>query len=138
MDIENILLKEYKDFIKKYIEYDIKILPKIPRSLSTFPTIIFKETGNSEYTNSTSLNKYEYVDNLLYTVEIYSKDIVINNECINSKQIINQLKQLTFDFFRNRGFVRLSCDIGEYNDFTVDRIIITEQGKLNNWNRKII
>lgn len=138
MDVENQLLKEYKDFIKSKVDYDCKILPKTPESLSSFPTIIFKESGNTDYSQGKTIVNMEYIDRLLYTVEIYTKDIAIGNRIIKSRQLMIELKQLTFDFFRNVGFERMSCDRGEYTDFTVDRLIIVEQGKINNWNKKII
>lgn len=138
MDIEIQLLKEYKDYINSKIDYPVKILPKTPQSLTTFPTILMRETDNSDYLGGKSLNGLEYVDRLTYSIEIYSKDTIVGAKLINSKQIVNELKQLTFEFFRQAGFERISCNIGEYTDFTVDRVIIIEQGKLNNWNKKII
>lgn len=138
MEIENELFKEYKDFINNHIDYECKILPKIPQSLSSFPTIIFKETNNSDYSIGKTTESLEYMNQLMYTVEIYTKDTLIGNKIINSRAIMFTLKQLTFEFFRNAGFRRMSCNRGEYPDFTVDRLIIVEQGKINNWNKKII
>ena len=138
MEIENELLKEYKDFITTHVNYKCKILPKTPQSLSSFPTIIFKESNNSDYSLAKSVENYEYMNQLLYTVEIYTKDTVVSDEIIKSRTIMLELKELTFEFFRNVGFRRMSCNRGEYPDFTVDRLIIVEQGKINNWNKKII
>lgn len=138
MEIENELLLEYIDFIKNNVSYSVKILPKTPQSLASFPTIIFKESNNTSSDTNEALNGLEYVDNLTYTVDIYTKDIQVNNAIVNSRQVMQQLKQLTFNFFRDCGFSRTSCDRGEYADFTVDRLVIIVQGKLNNWNKKII
>lgn len=138
MEIETELLKEYKEFITNNTKYVSKILPKTPQSISSFPTIIFKESGNSDYTIGKTSESLEYMNLLLYTVEIYTKDTLVDNEIIKSRQLMLELKQLTFEFFRRIGFNRMSCNRGEYADITVDRLIIVEQGKINNWNKKII
>ena len=138
MDIENDLFKEYKEYITSKVDYKIKVLPKVPQTLSTFPTIIFIESSNAESIQNSSMNGLEYVDLLLYTIEIYTKDIVYKGETIPSREMLQTLKQHTFEFFRQIGFNRMSCNRGEYPDYAVDRLIIIEQGKINNWNKYII
>ena len=138
MDIEVQLLNEYKTFIKNKVNYECKIFSKTPVSLSKFPTIILKETGNADISYSRSNDTLEYMNQLVYTIEIYTKDTVVEDEIIKSKQIMSELKEFTFEFFRGIGFNRMSCTVGEYTNYTVDRLIIVEQGKLNNWNKNII
>lgn len=137
MDIENQIYKEYKEYMTSKVDYDIKILPKTPKELAVFPTILIKESSNSDYMQSKTLNNLEYADHVMYTIDIYTKDIVINNKKVASRQIQQELKQLSFEFFRQCGFERLSCTPTEYLDITVDRLIIVEEAIVNNWNKKL-
>ena len=135
MDIESQLLKEYKDFILSKTSYsNTLILPSTPQSFSTFPTIIFKEADNVDSLDGNTLNSQEYIDNLTYQVEIYSKNIGKTS----SRTIYKELEFLTHDFFRQVGFNRTGSAKGEYLDIAVDRYILLFNGKLNNWNKKII
>lgn len=138
MDIENQIYKEFKDFIQSKVDYETKILPRAPKNLIKFPTIIVKESSNVDYSQSKTLNGLEYADQLMYTIEIYTKDIVINNNLTPSRKMQQELKQLTFEFFRQCGFERMSCTPTEYLDITVDRLIIVEEAIINNWNNKLI
>ena len=140
MEIENELLKLYYDFIKaNSIFADVlQVVPKTPQSFSKFPTIVFVESSNVDYTNGKSLNRQEYMDRLTYTVEFYSKDTVLGNTKYMSRSVIKELTQLTYKFFNNLGFNRISSNRGEYIDLTIDRYISIFEGKVNNWNGKII
>lgn len=139
MDIETQLLKEYKQFINNKSTYAsvVKILPTTPKSFSTFPTIIFKEADNIDFYQGKSTNYLEYVDTLIYQVEIYSKSIAFNGEEVPSRTIVKELEFLTHDFFRQCGFERDSSQKGEYIDMSVDRHIMTFTGRINSWNKQI-
>lgn len=147
-DIETKLLREYKDFIVNHSQYinDAKnILPSTPQSFSVYPTIVFSEVGNSDYILGKSLNRLETVDYLTYQVDIYTKDITLTETAngvttkkkIAARTVINELKDLTFMFFNDIGFIRENATRGEYIDVTVSRYTIVATGKLNNWNMMI-
>lgn len=140
MDIENKMLNLYYNYIKDKSRFRdlLLIVPKTPQSFSQFPTIVFKEINNTDYFGGKSLNRQEFVNRLSYVVEIYSKDVILNGQKIMSARVINELKYLTHDFFNSIGFTRTSSAAGEYIDLTVDRHICTFEGKVNNWNGKII
>ena len=140
MDIEESLLKLYYDFIKENSIFSEKLLivPSTPQSFVSFPTIVFKESNNSSYRGGSTLNRQEYVDRLTYQVEIYTKDVVIDNTKYLSNQVVNELKNLTHIFFNDIGFNRLSSQKGEYIDLTINRHICIFEGKVNNWNGKTI
>lgn len=140
MDIENELIKLYYNFIKTRSIYgDIfRLFPDTPQSFLDFPTIVFKESNSSDYILGKTLNRQEYMDRLTYIVEIYSKDIVVNNQKKLSIEVIKELKNLTHEFFNQIGFRRISSSKGEYLDLSIDRHICIFDGKINNWNGKII
>lgn len=140
MDIEEDLLLMYNTFIKSKSQFSDKLLvvPNTPQSFVSFPTIVFKESNNSDYTFGKTLNRQESVSRLTYQVEIYSKDIVLNGIKYYSRDIIKELKNLTHIFFNDIGFNRISSIKGEYIDITIDRHICLFEGKINNWNGKTI
>lgn len=140
IDIETELLREYKEFMfehSRFLNNDRSILPSTPQSFSVFPTIVFSETSNVDYLLGKSTDRTETVDNLLYQVDIYTKDIKKDGKTYAGRTVINELKNLTFKFFNDIGFIRENATRGEYIDATVSRYIIVESGKINNWNGKI-
>lgn len=147
MDIETKLLKEYKDFIRTKSTFGnvAKILPSTPQSFSIYPTIVFSEISNIDYVAGKSLDRSETVDNISYQVDIYTKDVKLKStvegqEVIDTyaaRTVINELKDLTFKFFNDIGFIRLNATRGEYIDVTVQRYTILFSAKLNNWNMRI-
>lgn len=138
-DIETQLLREYKEFItnKSIFGDKVKILPSTPQSFSVYPTIVFSETSNTDYLAGKTLDRIETVDNLLYQVDIYTKDIKKDGQTYAGRTVINELKDLTFKFFNDIGFIRENATRGEYIDVTVYRYTIVCSGKMNNWNMKI-
>ncbi len=70
-------------------------------------------------------------------VEIYTQNKVIGTTTYASRYIMDELKYLVFDFFDDFGAERTSCQIAEYYNKEVDRLVITFSYSVNNWNRKI-
>ena len=136
LDIYSKLVKQYKEYINEKSSFAPKIMKKTPQSLSYFPTILIKETVNNN--NSETLNRQEFVDNLGYTVEIYTKDCVVGNTRYASDVVMRDLQYLTFEFFNNMKFHRDLCTNAEYIDKNVDRKIIIFSSKINSWNGRII
>lgn len=138
-DIETQLLREYKEFIADNSIFGdkTKILPSTPQSFSVYPTIVFSETSNIDNIMGKTLDRTETVDNLLYQVDIYTKDIKKDSKTYAGRTVINELKDLTFKFFNDIGFIRENATRGEYIDVTVYRYTMVFSGKINNWNMKI-
>ena len=140
MEIEENLLKMYYNFIKDKSLFGEKtlIVPKTPQSFSSFPTIVFKESNNSDYFKGKTTNRQEFINRLTYIVDIYTKDTIVNGTKYNSLEVLKELKLLTYEFFNKLGFNRLSSSRAEFMDITVDRNVSIFEGKVNNWNGKII
>ena len=136
LDIYSKLFKQYKEYINENSTFAPKILKKTPQSLTYFPTILMKETINT--TNTGTLNRQEFVDNLAYTIEIYTKDCTVGNTRYASDVVMRDLQYLTFEFFNNMKFNRDMCTNAEYIDRSVDRKIIIFSSKINSWNGRII
>ncbi len=152
IDIETQIVKEYKEYMinnSKFgslLDTNKTILPDTPQSFSKFPTIIIRERNNTNNFVGKTIDRTEYVDNVLYQVDVYSKDIKINEEVndelvtkvYSARSVINELKDLTFNFFNQIGFNRVTATRGEYVELNVNRYIMTFEGKINNWNMKIL
>ena len=137
MNIETTIFKKYKQYLKDNSKFAPNLFNKAPKNLSVFPTIVLKETNNIEDSNYTSLDRKEFVNEITSTIDIYTKDMIIDGIKYPSKEIMNELKYLTFDFFQAWGFTRTQCSEADYLNLEIDRLVIIETCKLNNWNRKI-
>lgn len=137
MNIENLLFKDYKKYIETNSKFEPTILPSSNKDLTKFPTIVFREQGNTENELYTTLNRIEYVDEITLVIEIYSQPKTIGNKKYASKAIVDELKFLTFDFFRYMGCTRISCEPAEYYNKEVDRLVIMYNFNINSWNNKI-
>ena len=137
MNIETTIFKKYKQYLKDNSKFAPNLFNKAPKNLSVFPTIVLKETNNIEDSNYTSLDRKEFVNEITSNIDIYTKDMIIDGVKYPSKEIMNELKYLTFDFFQAWGFTRTQCSEADYLNLEIDRLVIIETCKLNNWNRKI-
>lgn len=137
MNIETAIFKKYKEYIKDKSKFNPNVFNDAPKNLAVFPTITLIETNNAQDLGSTTLDRTESSNNLTYTIEIYSKDMVINGVTHSSKEIINEIKYLTFDFFEMWGFIRTQSMKVDYLNYEVSRYVITETCSVNNWNRKL-
>ena len=138
-DIEQVLYNKFKEYMvknSKFITAD-KIFTKAPKTLADFPTIVFKEGSNTEDTRYKSLDRTQFVNQITDTIEIYTKDIVLDGVRYASKTVMSELKYLVFDFFESIGATRVSCEPVEYNSYQVDRLVIIERYRQNNWNKMI-
>lgn len=137
MNIETPIFKKLKQYLIDKSKFSPNVFNATPKNLAVFPTITFKETNNTQDLSGTTLDRNETVDDIVDTIEIYTKDMVVDGVQYTKKQITNELKYLIFDFFKAWGFTRTQATEGEYLNLEVDRYIIIETCKLNSWNRKI-
>jgi len=134
--IEEELFKEYKAFMlaNSIFSSTLDIFSSTPQSIIKFPTIIMKEINNTDYTQGNSIDKLEYVSTLNYRVSIYSKQVVKDGVKYQPKQVINELRKLTQDFFRNVGLNRDVDRPVDNIDLSISRQEMTFSGHLRSWN----
>jgi len=141
MEIEVELLNSYREFIKSNSQFSsvVKILPRIPQSFVSFPTIVFKETLKTDFRQGKTVDKIEQIHRLTYMVEIYSKDVELKRtKKVTSLQVISELRELTINFFNELGFSLDNSTRGETTDKTIDRSISVFSARVNNWNKQIV
>lgn len=137
MNVETMIFKFYKQYLKDKSKFSPNVFNRTPKNLSVFPTIVLRETNNTEDSNYTTLDRKEFVNEITSSIDIYTKDIIIDGVKYPSKEVMNELKYLTFDFFQAWGFTRTQCSEADYLNYEVDRLVIMETCSLNSWNRKI-
>lgn len=79
MNIEKDIVNLFASFLKeRSIFKDVMVITKkAPLNFVQFPTIVIKETNNSDFIRGMSVNLTEAVARLTYQVDIYTKDIVL-------------------------------------------------------------
>lgn len=137
MNVESMIFRFYKQYLIDKSKFSPHVFNRTPKNLSVFPTIVLKETNNTENSNYTTLDRKEFVSEITSTIDIYTKDLIIDGVKYPSKEVMNELKYLTFDFFQAWGFTRTQCSEADYLNYEVDRLVIVETCSLNSWNRKI-
>ena len=137
MNIETPIFKYFKKYMQDKSQFSPNVFNATPKNLAVFPTITFRETNNTNNLRGTTLDRTETVNNITDTIEIYTKDMVIDGVNYSKKEITNELKYLIFDFFQTWGFTRTQCTQADYLNFEVDRFVIVETCSLNSWNRKM-
>lgn len=137
MNIETPIFKYFKKYMQDKSQFSPNVFNATPKNLAVFPTITFRETNNTNNLRGTTLDRTETVNNITDTIEIYTKDMVIDGVNYSKKEITNELKYLIFDFFQTWGFTRTQCTQADYLNLEVDRFIIVETCSLNSWNRKM-
>lgn len=137
MNMEDTMYSLYKEYIEENSKFSPKVFNASPKKLPQLPTITIVEQNNIEDNQYRSLDKNQYVNKITTVIEIYTQDKVIENKKYASKEIMNELKYLTFDFFRKYGCERLSCESAEYYNKEIDRLVIMYRYNVNSWNKKI-
>lgn len=108
------LFSSYKKYIEensKYIDKNSKyphILKFSTNTSSHFPIITF-QLSNFVDTDNDTIDKIEQFDEYYFTIDVYTKDKIINKTTIASQIINNELTELTINFFDSLNMKRSSC-----------------------------
>lgn len=138
-ELDDKLFSEYKNYMleRSFFKDVLKIYPNTPDAEVQFPTIIMRELNNSDYSRGKTTDRTEYVDSLTYRVSVYIKPIIIGQTKYTSKEIMNEIKKLTHNFFRNTGFERTSDRRVDNIDISVLRREMTFTAKVASWNNSL-
>ena len=105
------LFSTFKDYLEKNSKYSPKLSKNTTLSSTYFPTLTFQLTNYLD-TDNCSLDKIEKYDQYLFTINIYTKDIISKEtkQHITSQVINDELTNLTINFFGDKLNMRLtSC-----------------------------
>lgn len=91
------------DRYKKYIEENSIYKPRVVKyNTSTSPYFPLITCPLSDETIAfKSTKKIEKIENIFFTIDIYAKDIVKGSKKIASQMVVDELKQLTYQFFED-------------------------------------
>ena len=149
--IETDLFLEYKNYILSKTKFqDIVIVPNAPKSLSKFPTIVMYELNNSDNALGKTTDRLESVSRISYRVSIFVKPVIIKSTITNNgvqetqsvkyqeRQVMDELKELTYDFFNQCGFNRSSSrKVDNHLDLSITRQEMIFTGNLASWNNSL-
>lgn len=149
--IETDLFLEYKNYMLANSKFkDMLIVPNTPESLAKFPTIVMAELNNSDNAIGKTTDRSEYVSRLSYRVSIFVKNVTITTTDTTGtqpvqtsvkyqdRQVMDELKQLTYDFFNQVGFNRNSSRrTDNLRDLSILRQEMIFTGNLASWNNSL-
>lgn len=93
------IFKEYKSFIEENSQYNARVVKYNTNTSTYFPLITCILSDNRDTDNCT-IDKIEYYESFYFTIDIYTKDQIIDGDITIASQIINdELSKLTIKFF---------------------------------------
>ena len=137
IDKYNLLFKEFKEYIDKNSQYNVRVVKHNTNTSTHFPVISFVLT-NFINTNDCTIDKLEYYDNFYFTIDIYSKNKVISGKTISSQVISEDLLKLVLKFFDKKNMLRTSCKPTFNLDDSISRINVQYQCAIGNARGNII
>ena len=137
--IEDELFKEYKAYMLERSTFapSLDIFNATPKQIAKFPTIIMRQSNESDYIQGKTTDRLEYVSRINYRVSIYAKPTIIGNTKHQSRQIINELRKLTSDFFRNIGLDKENDRPIDNIDLSISRQEMLFSGRVASWNNSL-
>ena len=92
------VFSRYKKFIEENSQYNARVVKYNTNTSAYFPLITCVLTDNRDTDNCTN-DKIEYYESFYFTINIFTKDMTIENNKISSQIIDNELTKLTIYFF---------------------------------------
>lgn len=129
--------EEYEEYLKNNSQYNPKIVIHNTYKSTSFPLITF-ELSNYTNSNECSIDKIEYYDNFYFTINIYTKDKIVNNTKVASQIVSDELVELTVKFFERKNMMRTTCRPTFNVDTDILRITIQYQCMIGNARGNII
>lgn len=136
--IETDLFLEYKQYMLERTKFkDMLIVPMTPKSIAKFPTIVMAEINNSDNSIGKTTDRIENVSRLSYRVSVFVKPVTIDGAKYQELQIMDEIKELTYNFFNQIGFNRNSSRRTDNLDTSILRQEMIFTGNLASWNNSL-
>lgn len=136
--IETDLFLEYKQYMLERTKFkDMLIVPMTPKSIAKFPTIVMAEINNSDNSIGKTTDRIENVSRLSYRVSVFVKPVTIDGVKYQELQIMDEIKELTYNFFNQIGFNRNSSRRTDNLDTSILRQEMIFTGNLASWNNSL-
>jgi hypothetical protein len=136
--IEDGLFLEYKEYMLERTKFkDMLIVPMTPKSIVKFPTIVMAEINNSDNAIGKTTDRIESVSRLSYRVSAFTKPIIVDGTKYQERQVMNEIKELTYEFFNQVGFNRSSSRRTDNLDTSILRQEMIFTGNLASWNNSL-
>lgn len=100
-DKYELIFSEYKKFIEENSQYSARVVKYNTNTSSYFPIITCILSDNKD-TNECSIDYIEKYESYYFTIDIYTKDKIVNGSKVASQVINNELSDLTIQFFGDK------------------------------------
>ena len=96
----DLIFDAYKDYIETNSKYSARVVKYNNNTSTYFPLVTFIQSDNRDY-NTRTCKDIDYFEDFYFTIDIYTKNKVVNGETIASQVIDKELETLTTKFFKN-------------------------------------
>lgn len=96
----DLILDAYKEYIKTNSQYGARVVKYNTNTSTYFPLITFVQSDNTDVDSKTPKD-IDYFERYYFTIDIYTKNKIVDGETIASQEISKELETLTAIFFRN-------------------------------------
>lgn len=96
----DLIFDAYKEYIENNSQYGARVVKYNTNTSTYFPLITFIQSDNKDYGTRTPKN-IDYFETYYFTIDIYTKDKIVDGNTIASQIIDKELETLTTKFFKN-------------------------------------
>lgn len=93
------IFDRFKKFIEENSQYNARVVKYNTNTSPYFPLVVLTLSDNKD-TNYCTNDKFEYYEEMYFTINIYTKNLKKGNNIVTASQVINnELSKLTMQFF---------------------------------------
>lgn len=96
----DLIFDAYQEYIENNSKYGARVVKYNNNTSTYFPLITFIQSDNKDHSDKT-LKNIDYFEDYYFTIDIYTKNKIIDGETIASQVINKELETLTANFFRS-------------------------------------
>lgn len=131
IEVYDDLFETFKEYITNNSIYSPRVVKNNTNTSTYFPIITLSQ---SNYTNTynTTINKVDKFDQYYFSINVYTKNTVIEKNKISSQVINDELTNLTLAFFESNNFYISGCSYTFNLDSDITRRRISVQCQIGN------
>lgn len=96
----DLIFNAYKEYMEKNSQYGVRVVKYNNNTSTYFPIITLTQQDNRDY-NQKTCKDIDYFEEYYFTIDIYTKNKVVDGNTIAAQVIDKELETLTSKFFKN-------------------------------------
>lgn len=129
-DKYDLIFNAYKSYIETNSQYGARVVKYNTNTSTYFPLVTFTQSNAIDINNSTY--NIDEIEELYFTIEIYTKNKGSNSKVIAAQIIDKELEQLTLGFFKKLNMKKTLDRPTPNIDDSIMRRVIQYQCEVNN------